>query len=178
MSRHVDSPAITVTHLMLDAPALAASLTRRCHDAGLPVSSEHAIRLTRALVISRPITRQRLYCTARPVLVCDPGQVAVFDRVFATVFGSERGVASDVPPGAVDQTVATSDDGVPPAADLDRSDDGLLAQGSGGRRRLGEDSSTPSDGDERELPVPVIASAQERLRERHFDSLDAGSSHS
>ena len=43
--------------------------------------------LARALALVRPISRRRLYWTARAVLVSDPTQVAAFDRVFRAVFG-------------------------------------------------------------------------------------------
>lgn len=168
----MESSAIAVTHLTLDTPALAASFTRRCHDAGLPVSSEHAIRLTRALAISRPITRRRLYCTTRAVLVSDSGQIAVFDRVFASVFGVEHGPPADRQPSADEQTVPVGDDG-PPVAGRDHPDDGLIERGAAGRRRLTDRSSSPTDLDEPELPLAVLAGAQERLHEKHFDSLDA-----
>ena len=46
--------------------------------------------LARALALVRPISRRRLYWTARAVLVSDPTQVAAFDGVFRDVFGDRR----------------------------------------------------------------------------------------
>jgi uncharacterized protein with von Willebrand factor type A (vWA) domain len=93
------------------------------------------------------MSRRRLYWTARSVFVSDPAQVAAFDRVFAEVFG-ERPAAGDPPedvPGAEAQGSVHV-----PSAD--------------GRSREGE-----------ELDVPVaLASDEERLRTKRFDSLGPG----
>lgn len=40
-----------------------------------------------ALILIGPLSRSRLYCAARTVFVSAPGQLAQFDRVFASVFG-------------------------------------------------------------------------------------------
>src|SRR5207248_2876785 len=73
--------------LELDLPALAGAFTQRLHEAGLPVSVERAIAFTRALTLTRPIARRRLYWTARAVFVSDRAEVKAFDRVFWSVFG-------------------------------------------------------------------------------------------
>ena len=44
----------------------------------------------------RPVSRRRLYWTARAVFVSDPAHVAAFDRVFAEVFG-ERAAEAEPP---------------------------------------------------------------------------------
>ena len=85
---------IEVTRLTLDVPAVSVAFTRALRDAGLPVSAEQATRFSRALTIARPITRRRLYFTARSVLACDQTQYAAFDAVFAVAFGG-RGSGSD-----------------------------------------------------------------------------------
>jgi uncharacterized protein with von Willebrand factor type A (vWA) domain len=77
-----------VETIHLDLPAVAGAFTRRLHDAGLPVTAARSADLARALALVRPVSRRRLYWTARAVLVSDPAQVAVFDSVFRSVFGS------------------------------------------------------------------------------------------
>ena len=44
-------------------------------------------RLREALALVRPITRRRLYWTARAVFVSDPALAAAFDAVFFSIFG-------------------------------------------------------------------------------------------
>src|SRR5581483_8009175 len=89
--------------VQLDLPKMAAAFCRRLHDAGLPVTPARAADLTRALALVRPVSRRRLYFTARAVLVADPVEVPVFDAVFAGVFG---GVRADGPPSPDDVRTA------------------------------------------------------------------------
>ncbi|MHB1837652.1 MAG: hypothetical protein ACYCXW_22130, partial [Solirubrobacteraceae bacterium] len=77
----------TVRTEQIDLPALVGAFTRRLHDAGLAVGPERAARLARALEVSAPIARRRLYWVMRAVLVADPAQVRAFDAVFTQVFG-------------------------------------------------------------------------------------------
>ena len=62
-------------------------MSRRLHDAGVPVTPARAADFARALTLVQPITRRRLYWTARAVFVSDPVQVEAFDAVFFSVFG-------------------------------------------------------------------------------------------
>ncbi len=57
----------------------------------MPVTPARAADLARALALVRPISRRRLYWTARAVLVSDPADVRTFDGVFRAVFGDLRG---------------------------------------------------------------------------------------
>ena len=75
--------AFGVETIQLDLPPLAGALSRRLHDAGVPVTPARSADFARALVLVRPISRRRLYWTARAVLVSDPAQVARFDGVRA-----------------------------------------------------------------------------------------------
>ena len=72
----------------LDLAPLVAAFGRRLHVAGVPVTAERSARLASALTLTRPVSRTRLYWTARAVLVSDQAQVKAFDRVFFSVFGS------------------------------------------------------------------------------------------
>ena len=133
----------------LDLPPLAAGLCRRLRDAGVPTTPERAAALARALTLVAPVSRRRLYWTARGVLVTDPAQVAAFDRVFAAVFGGRR-AGVDVPPPEILATVVSD----VPAASVRDGDE---------------------DGDERDaIDVPLAqASDGEKLATRRFDALDA-----
>ncbi|HVF78417.1 MAG TPA: hypothetical protein VNA28_08970 [Solirubrobacteraceae bacterium] len=73
--------------IVLDVPAVAAALSRRLYSEGLPVTPEQAVTFAEALQLLGPLSRDRLYCTARTVFVSAPMQLAQFDRVFASVFG-------------------------------------------------------------------------------------------
>ena len=78
----------TVDTIELDLPAVAGAFSRRLHDAGVPTSAERAVRFAESLALVRPISRRRLYWTARAVFVSDASQVRVFDSVFLEVFGT------------------------------------------------------------------------------------------
>ncbi len=63
------------------------AFSRRLHEAGLPITPARSADFARALTLVRPISRRRLYWTARGVFVSDPAQVKDFDAVFFSVFG-------------------------------------------------------------------------------------------
>ncbi len=131
-----------VETIWLDVPALVGAFSRRLYDAGLPVTPARSADMARALELTRPIARRRLYWTLRSIVVTDPTQVPVFDAVFAGVF---RGYAPDEasePPARV----APEQSGHVP---------------SSGRVKRGEI----------EVPM-ARASAEERLSEKRFDALE------
>ena len=51
------------------------------------MTPERAAAFARALALVRPVSRRRLYWTARSVFVSDQAHVEAFDRVFFAVFG-------------------------------------------------------------------------------------------
>jgi uncharacterized protein with von Willebrand factor type A (vWA) domain len=155
-----------------DVALLAARFGRAVHDAGIPCSPERSVRFARALALTRPASRERLYWTARAVFVSAHGQAAAFDAVFARVFdglvdpasqrgdqhappppGSERGNRPP-PPGAPRTT------GRPGAAETPRSSSPTAAP-------PGDDA-----GADQVLAVAVAAGA-ERLATKDFARLDA-----
>jgi uncharacterized protein with von Willebrand factor type A (vWA) domain len=75
-----------VETIHLDLPALVGAFSRRLHDAGLPVTPARSADMARALDLTRPVARRRLYWTLRSIVVTDPTQVPVFDAVFFGVF--------------------------------------------------------------------------------------------
>jgi uncharacterized protein len=147
-----------VETVVLDLPPLAGALSRRLHDSGVPVTPARSADFARALTLVRPITRRRLYWTARGVFVSDPTQVKTFDEVFRAIFGSGPTAESFEPDDA--QSAAT------PPAERSTSADGSAQGGA---------SSSPSgtDGDGAETEVPLaIASDEEVLRRKSFDALE------
>jgi uncharacterized protein len=78
---------VKVGTLRLDLPATVGAFARRLHDAGLPMPPARSADLARALALVEPVSRRRLYWTARAIVVTDPTQVKAFDAVFAAVFG-------------------------------------------------------------------------------------------
>jgi uncharacterized protein with von Willebrand factor type A (vWA) domain len=141
----------TVRTIELDLPALAGAFGRRLHDAGVPVSAERAARFAEALTLVRPVSRRRLYWTARAVLVSGRAQVPAFDAVFAAVFG-RRDDDAPLQPQDVRRVAA------PP--------DASALSAPGGAR--------DADAPEREVAVPMVASSDEVLRAKRFDALETG----
>ncbi len=153
----------------LDLPPLAGALSRRLHDAGVPVTPARAADFARSLTLVRPITRRRLYWTARAVFVSDPAQVKVFDDVFFSVFG-HRASGEDFEPENV-RTV-----GAPP--DERQKSVHRTSPRDGDERdpRASVSSSPPGTGDDdqlAEVEVPLaLASDEELLGHRSFDTLE------
>jgi uncharacterized protein with von Willebrand factor type A (vWA) domain len=141
-----------VETVVLDLPPLAGALGRRLREAGVPVTPRRSADLARALTLVRPISRRRLYWTARAVLVSDQAQVKAFDRVFFSIFGGEQSFDPDEV-----RTVPRE------------RQPGKAARGT-------DPSSTPgsSEGSESaELEVPLaMASDEERLASKSFDRLE------
>jgi len=156
--------ALTVRTLHLDLPALAGAFSRRLHEAGVPTTAERAARFALALELVRPVSRRRLYWTARGVLVTDQAQVRAFDRVFAAVFGGHQpatGFESD----EVETTAGPSES---TAAGETRETSGIVA---GGDLSSGPPGEEGRDEELREALLPVAASDEEVLRSKHFDAL-------
>ena len=157
-----------VETIHLDLPAVAGAFTRRLHDAGLPVTAARSADLARALALVRPVSRRRLYWTARAVLVSDPAQVAVFDSVFRLVFGSPAPADPFQPEQP--QTAAT-------AADERAAPGGPTPprEGAAPDASAGVWSAAPAaardDGDAVDVPR-ALASAEERLAGKRFDALE------
>ncbi|HYM57034.1 MAG TPA: hypothetical protein VES79_03645, partial [Solirubrobacteraceae bacterium] len=137
----------------LDLPPLAAALSRRLHEAGVPMTPERPAEFARALTLVRPVSRRRLYWTARGVFVSDRAQVKAFDAVFFSIFGEQ---APDEPVDANDTPTDPAPPDDRPKADHETS--------SGGERAT---SSPPaaSDDDEAgaEVDVPVAMASDDEL---------------
>jgi uncharacterized protein with von Willebrand factor type A (vWA) domain len=160
-------PAFGVETINLDLPPLVGALSRRLHDAGLPITPGRSVDFARALTLVRPIARRRLYWTARSVFVSDPAQVAAFDAVFFSVFGNRA--ESDVDLEDARTAVAPPDDRPRSAHKASRRDPEA--------RRMSMSSSQSSEHDEEEEPaefeVPLaMASDEELLGHKSFDALE------
>jgi uncharacterized protein with von Willebrand factor type A (vWA) domain len=159
--------SFAVRTIELDLPALAGAFARRLHDAGVPVTAERAARFAEALELVRPISRRRLYWTARAALVTGRAQVPAFDVVFAEVFGSRR----DDTPLAIDELSRTA----APAEDRQAWSQAPRAAADSAPGLSGESGAPGArdrDAPEREAAFPVVASADEVLRAKRFDEVD------
>jgi hypothetical protein len=155
--------AFGVETIHLDLPPLAVAFSRRLQDAGLPMTTAREADFARALTLTRPVSRRRLYWTARAVLLTDPTQVPAFDKVFFAVFGNRDSEEPFDPDEA--RTTPTPADDRPVGEDGVAPGDGSLAAAS------------PGDDDEDDsatVDVPLaMASDEERLASKSFDALDA-----
>ncbi|HET6866258.1 MAG TPA: VWA domain-containing protein [Solirubrobacteraceae bacterium] len=154
--------AFRVRTLGLDLPAVASTFARRLHDAGVPVTSERAGWFAQALTAVEPVSRRRLYWTARAVFVTGTAEVPIFDAVFASVFGS-------APPPDEAPEATHSDPSLPdaPSRTVTGAEDAPQAGAAS------QPSSRPDEITD-DVPVPVLASDEEVLRNKHFDALEPG----
>jgi len=144
----------------LDLPPLAGALSRRLHEAGLPMTPKRPIEFARALTLVRPVTRRRLYWTARGVFVSDQSQLQAFDAVFASVFGDPE---QDRPFDPDHLATAAAHPDERPVAAGDSGPGGTPAPAPGG----------DADADDAGTEVPLaMASDEERLAGKTFDALE------
>jgi uncharacterized protein len=159
--------AFGVETIDLDLPALAGAFGQRLQAAGVPTTPGRLADLARALALVRPVSRRRLYWTARSVLVSDPAHVAAFDRVFFAVFGDSESDERFDPEEA--RTVATPADGRPRAEHTIVRGDARAGVSPAPRRSREGDGD--EDGPEVEVPL-AMASDEERLAGKSFDALE------
>jgi len=152
-----------VRTLGLDLPAVAGGLSRRLHDAGVPVTAERAAWFAQALTVVEPISRRRLYWTARAAFVSDRSHVRAFDAVFADVFGSAA--AREDPSMPDDASTEPS-----PPEEPRRGADGAENGPSSGDIPTRASAPNPEE-PTRDAPVPTLASDEEVLRAKRFDTL-------
>jgi uncharacterized protein with von Willebrand factor type A (vWA) domain len=145
----------------LDLPPLAGALSRRLRDRGVPVTPDRAAEFAGALGLVRPVSRRRLYWTARAVFVTDPSHAAAFDDVFFSVFGSRP---EPEVPGEERRAASSPPDDRHKA---DRTGDGLGDRGLSASSLPGDDTDAP----EAEVPT-AVASDEELLRQKSFDALE------
>ena len=162
-----DARAFGVETVELDLPALAGAFGQRLRAAGVPMTPGRVADLARALALVRPISRRRLYWTARAVLVSDPAQVAAFDDVFGSVFGDRRSEESF----DLDEirTTAVAE----PPDDQPRAEHRTVGGEVGATTPAPAPTRGEGDEDGPEVEVPVaMASDEERLAAKSFDALE------
>ncbi len=151
---------------------MATGLGIALHTAGLPVGPDRCERLARAVTVMGAASLAELRACALATMVSDPGQMPVFDRVFAAIFGGPSPFR-DLPPLPGPQSFRRADDDHGPAPDgMSSSDpDGLMS----GLRMIEAGPPSGDDGDDADLPegpaLQRVASATERLRGRDFTEL-------
>jgi uncharacterized protein with von Willebrand factor type A (vWA) domain len=154
-----------VETIYLDLPPVVGAFSRRLHDAELPITPARSADFARALTLVKPISRRRLYWTARGVFVSDHSQVKAFDAVFFAVFGQRVDEEPFDPESAVRS---------PQSADEvagRRTQDAETASGSPADR--GPRTADHSEEDAPEVDVPhLLASEEERLATKSFDTLE------
>jgi len=143
-----------------DLATVAAGFGAALHAAGLPVGPDRCERFARAITVARPPTTRALYWCGLATLVSDPGQVAVFDQIFAAVFG-----------GVVDPAGGRGDPNAPPLpAELAESASAPVPPGSI-HITSPSDGAAPRDRPPAEGPLRALSSAEERLATRDFAEL-------
>jgi uncharacterized protein with von Willebrand factor type A (vWA) domain len=161
---------VKVREIELDLPAMAGVFGRRLRDAGLPAGTERSVRFADAVAVARPLARRRLYWIARAVFVSDRTQVAAFDAVFGSVFGTGPVGESDSGAPEEDKPPLTAPDG--PSDQLDsRASAGAVQEGLG--RSCGASAPREPEPSSHDAPVPVMASDEEVIRSKRFDALSA-----
>jgi uncharacterized protein with von Willebrand factor type A (vWA) domain len=160
-----------VETIELDLPALAGAFSQRLRQAGVPCTPERASNFAQALSLVRPISRRRLYCTARAVFVSDASQVKAFESVFVSVFGAGRSPEDGPVPDEVRTVPASPEE----RSNVDRAPherrgaghERSLAAAAAAARRHGHHGDTDD-----EMPAPMAPSDEEVLRAKHFDALE------
>ena len=153
-----------------DLPALVGAFTERLRAAGVPVTPEHSIHFAQALRLTKPITRRRLYATARAVLVSDSSQLNAFDAVFFSIFG-KRGDEEKFEPDEL-QTVASPPDERPKPQHKTRPRESGQQEPQAGASSAADEGEDDED-DEDQIEIPIAqASDEERLGSKSFDALE------
>jgi uncharacterized protein with von Willebrand factor type A (vWA) domain len=164
----VSGEVFGVETIHLDLPPLAGALSRRLHDGGVPTTPERSANFALALTLVRPISRRRLYWTARSVFVSDAAHVQAFDAAFFSVFGG-RAEGDDPAPGEARAVAAPPDD----RRRSERRHAAPRPSGSDTRPDVSSSPSSEHDDDAAEVEVPLaMASDDEVLASKSFDALE------
>ncbi|MEA2181087.1 MAG: uncharacterized protein QOD83_3220 [Solirubrobacteraceae bacterium] len=165
--------AFRVVPFDVDLPGLASAFSQRLHDAGVQVTPTQSEQYARALKLTKPESRRRLYSVSKAIFVTGFQQVPAFNRVFFEVFGSKAKTPDDLD---VELEAA------PPAEEVDsQTPEGVENEpqesGEGGQDAMNMsagDGEDEEDEDAKEVLVPIAqASEEEALSEKNFSSLNA-----
>ena len=165
-----DDGVFAVEDLHLDLPAVVGAFSQRLHDAGMPVTPSQTQQYARSLVLTKPVSRRRLYWTTRAVFVTGFIQLPTFERVFREVFGTSAKEDSES-----DEEVELEP--APPKEESDNEEDELddedlpdSGQGGAELNSSSGEGDDEEDADEQEIPI-LSASEEEELSEKHFSAL-------
>jgi len=170
------APDFKVVDFDVDLPGLAGAFSQRLHAAGVPVTPSQTEQYTRALKLTKPVSRRRLYCTTRAIFVTGFQQVPAFNRVFAEVFGARKSKTGD------DYDVELED--APEAEEVDSEtpddmDDQKVMEREGGQDAMnmsagdGDDDEDDDESEEETLVPMQEASEDEALSHKNFSALNA-----
>ena len=159
--------AFEVETITLDLAPLVGAFGQRLRHAGIPVTPERSAAFARALTIERPQSRRRLYWAARSIFVTDRAHGPAFDAVYGEVFGdlgvNDQAAPDDArtePAPADERPLTEGPDHTRPAAEREA--------------QAGAFPAPSRSGELAELEIPVaVASDEERLAGKRFDSLDS-----
>jgi uncharacterized protein with von Willebrand factor type A (vWA) domain len=159
-----------IEDLTLDLPAVVGAFSQRLHDAGMPVTPSQTQQYARSLVLTKPVSRRRLYWTTRAVFVTGFIQLPTFDRVFREVFGSSAKSEIDEDPEVELEPAPPKDDNETEEDELD--DEDLPDSGQGGTDMTPGEGDGDDDEESDEVEIPILsASEEEELSEKHFSAL-------
>ena len=168
--------AFRVVDFDVDLPGLSTAFSQRLHEANVPVTPGQSEQFARALKLTKPVSRRRLYCVAKAIFVTGFQQVPAFNRVFFEIFGSKSKTNLDdfdvelvAQPPQKDELDSEQPDDVKPET---KEEEGGGTEGM--EMTPGDGSDDDNDEDAKEVEVPLaLASLEEALGEKHFSALDA-----
>ncbi|HWC87035.1 MAG TPA: VWA domain-containing protein [Solirubrobacteraceae bacterium] len=155
----------------LDVPGVVGAFTERLRLAGVPVTPEHSIHFARALTLTRPETRRRLYATARAVLVSDMAQLKAFDAVFFAIFGRRENERFE--PDEIQTVPSPSDERPKPKTKTRQAREEQKSGADIASASASDDEGEEEDDDAEAVEIPIgQASEEERLGHKSFDALE------
>ncbi len=168
-------PDFRVVPFDLPLPDLAAAFSQKLHAAGVPVTPGMSEQFARALKLTKPVSRRRLYCVARAIFVTGFQQVATFNRVFAEVFGKGAKRNPNVEVELEGAPAKDELDSEAPDVETKEAQEGEGEASQGMDTGEGEGEGEGEDEEEmQEVLVPVMeASEDEVLGEKNFQMMNA-----
>jgi uncharacterized protein with von Willebrand factor type A (vWA) domain len=169
----IDDGVFRVETIHLDLPAVVGALSQRLRMEGVPVTPERSAHFAQALTLTKPMTRRRLYWTARAVFVSGSAHVKAFDLVFFSVFGQQLEDEKFEPDDI--QTITAPPDDRPKSEH--KTVDGKSEQSEASNMSMSpageedEDGDSDEDGDAVDIPI-AMASEEEMLGTKSFDALE------
>ena len=171
-------PEFKVVDFDVDLPGLSSAFSQRLHEAGVPVTPSQTEQYTRALKLTKPVSRRRLYCTTRAIFVTGFQQVAAFDKVFGQVFGGRKKLKNtedwdvEVEDDAVDQVDSETPDDMD-EDNIGEQEGGQDAESMNAGEGEGDDDDDEEQTEEDKLVPLQEASAEEALSQKNFQALNA-----